>query len=140
MRTEQKKWLIFQTFATPPFLHIHLDEISSLFYSCEGTLNLGRHLDRENRPLIQRGWWAGRVWDSGFLILPSGGEQLWLSLPSQASPLIATSLKMPHSSPLHFTYFSSTASAEKNENVLFLRIKQSIFIYFSLINMHIFLV
>lgn len=32
-----------------------------LFYSSDGTLNLGHHLDRENRPHIQGRWWAGMV-------------------------------------------------------------------------------
>lgn len=70
-----------------------------LFYSSDRTLNLGHHLDRENRPHI-RGWWAATLWVcvcvcgmwrrvvTGFLILPGAENQIKLTFQPNALPTI----------------------------------------------------
>ena len=68
-----------------------------LFYSSDGTLNLGHHLDRENRPHIQGRWWAGMcvcvcVWVGGVVTgFPDSalrGNQVKLSPSFQAQALL----------------------------------------------------
>lgn len=72
-----------------------------LFYSSDGTLNLGHHLDRENRPHIRGRWWWGAAWwvcesvcgmrrrvVTGFLILPGGENQIKLTFQPNAPPTI----------------------------------------------------
>lgn len=64
-----------------------------VFYSSDGTLNLGHHLDRENRPHIQGRWLAGMMWvywGGGCNWFPDSalrGNQVKLSLFIQALTL-----------------------------------------------------
>lgn len=82
-----------------------------LFYSSDGTLNLGHHLDRENRPHIQGRWWAGIVcvcvgWGvcNWFPDSALRGNQIKLTF--QAITLLTVFLILSFHSPL-----SSTASS-----------------------------